>query len=71
LSTRIARRAARIFIDAAAKNTGPQPPPVLAIQTFATGTSSDAVPLAVYISPVFVVAKRAPKVSVTVAGNKL
>src|SRR5207302_1334463 len=62
--------AARILSVAAVMNT-PCQFPFAATITLASGTSSEAVPFAVYMRPVLVVAYVAPKVSVTVAGKRL
>ena len=65
-----ASAAARKFAVAEAMNTACQPPAWVA-QTLASGTTIAAVPLAVYMRPVFTVANFAPKVSVVVAGKRL
>src|SRR6266436_6831261 len=66
---KMANSAARMLRTAAAMNTVCQFP--LAAMTLVSGTSSAAVPFAVYMSPVLVVAYVAPKVSVTVEGKRL
>src|SRR6478609_10533810 len=62
LNTNQASNAAAMFIAAATMNTACQLP-VAVVNTLDRGTSSDAVPLAVYSSPAFAAANLLPNVS--------
>src|SRR5438045_9566910 len=68
--TAMAISAATMLSVAAVMNT-PCQFPFAATMTLDGGTSSEAVPFAVYMRPVLVVAYVPPKVSVTVAGKRL
>ena len=65
-----AMAAATKFDTLAARNTVRHPPPDAAI-TLVSGTSSAAVPFAVYSRPAFALANFDPNVSAQVAGNRL
>jgi hypothetical protein len=69
-STNHASNAAAMFIPAATMNTACQLP-VAVVRTLDSGTSSDAVPFAVYSVPAFAAANLLPNVSAFVDGNRL
>src|SRR5438067_4937425 len=69
-NTNQAISAATAFMMLATMNTACQPP-VAAASTLDKGTSSEAVPFAVYIRPAFAAAYSEPNVSVVVDGNRL
>ncbi len=69
-NTNQARIAAMAFITLATMKTACQLPVAVA-STLDSGTSSDAVPFAVYSSPAFDAAYLEPKVSAQVDGNRL
>src|SRR5450759_3325286 len=66
--TNLASRAAAMLMNAATQSTATQLP-VYAVSTLASGTSSEAVPLAVYKKPLLAAANFEPKVSPLTAGK--
>jgi len=62
---------AAMMLKSEAMMKAPFQPPVSTTSTLASGTSSDAVPFAVYSRPALVVAYLTPNQSVQAAGKRL